>query len=170
MGGLRFGSGSRALNGPESRALRTSLHLERRHLTRLVNALQLLRGRRCNNDDIGSWEAGAGYPKGLLDLLIAIDAAVARLAGRLHAGRDDAGHCRIERPAVETIMELLALDKVGVVLDAAAQAAMMGDQGDVWQRLFDAVVVRTAELCDREGAKLSILRPVSPDGVSAQPP
>lgn len=157
---MRFGVEGRALNGPELRALRTSLHLERRNLTRLVNAMGLLRGRRCQNDDIGGWEAQIGYPKGLLDVLHGLDDAVAAMAAALYAaGGGSQGICTIARPSAPDIAAALPLREFGVIVDEATHAAMMGDEGDVWQRLFDAVVARIAELCARDGGRLVIDRP-----------
>ncbi len=156
---MNLGLEGRALNGAECRALRTSLHLERRHLTRLVNVMGLMRGPRCQNDDIGKWEAQVGYPRALVEVLTRLDEAASALAVRLHA---DAGLTpgvrAIQRPQASEISAALPLVDVGLILDEPTRAVLMGDEGDVWQRLFDAVVVKVGELCVREGSRLTIAR------------
>ena len=166
---MRIGLDTRAPNGPESRALRTMLHLERRNLTQIVNAQRLLGSGRCQNDDLKAWEAGEGYPPGLLKLLSAFDAAVSRLAISLFtAGLRPDGVCDIVRPAATELAAFFPVHEFGLVLDAECQAMLMRDGGDIWQRLFDAVVDRVAELSERRGARLTVSSsvgvPVAQDG------
>ena len=157
---MRIGSAKRPLNGPESRALRTGLHLERRHVSRLINLLRVLDGR-FQNDDVTAWERGEeGYPYAVVKLLVSFEDVVTQISAvQFVRGCIKAGECEIVQPELEELLALFDITTDQLVLEARSHPALVGEGADLFQRLFDAVVARIANRCEHEKLTFTILTP-----------
>lgn len=136
----RFGDpASGELNGAESRALRASLNLERRHVVAMVNALEIF-PEPLTLDRLTQWERskGRGYPLGAVTALEAFSAGVDRLAATF------AGPVARRPVGGRRIAQLMALAQGGLHLDRAAFDMLDQGGGDFWQVLCDAAINRAA--------------------------
>lgn len=138
-----------ALSGPESRALRASLNLERRHIAVLVTAAQLWAKRPAATSDVAMWERSSrGYPQELVHDLQTLDVAVGRLSADLaeEAERDTAAEvATLRRPrGPKRVHQLLRLHEIGVDWGPEVVGSLDADGGDFWDRLADAAITRAA--------------------------
>ena len=137
-------------------------------MTQLINLLGVLGGRRTQNDDVSAWEqAEEGYPYGVVRLLNSFDAGVLRVSAALFSkGQAEPAQVLVVRPSATGIVQLFTILEEEMALDARTHVALFGDGGDFWQRLFDAVIHRVADLSERAGKTLVIL----PNGEDASGP
>lgn len=142
-----FGAADQDLNGAESRALRTSLNLERRHVVLLAEALAFT-ADPVTTARVTQWErsTGRGYPRELVALLNTLDAAVERRAApRVAPEPDVKSHRVLRRPlGGRRIAQLLDLAAHGLPLTPRQFEVLDREGGDIWQCLMDATITRAA--------------------------
>ncbi|MEH0194595.1 hypothetical protein V7S57_02550 [Caulobacter sp. CCNWLY153] len=142
-----FGLRGEPLSGPESRALRSLLNLERRHVTALANALGFFK-REVTTSDVTMWERSKthGYPEALTTALDQIltavrnagDVLAAQACTTAAANKDEVA--AIRRPlGARRVVGLLDLPAEGLVFSAAGMAILDTADGDFWQALADAM-------------------------------
>ena len=161
-----FGLPGEDLTGPESRALRTSLNLERRHVVALCNALSLRRDET-TAQILTSWERGKerGYPDSLVDVLEILETAVDRLAlSMAEPVPPAASHQTLRRPlGAKRILALLSPGQMGLVFDEVSLGLLDQSGGDFWLALADAAVSRAAVLLRRYGCSVSVVMDREPE-------
>lgn len=158
-----FGLPGQPLTGPESRALRTSLNLERRHVVALCNALHLRRDETTAGI-VTNWERAKerGYPENLTTALEVLETGVDRLCLAWAAELlpswwqesptsvlvgEEGSTKTLRRPlGAKRIVELLRPADLGVVFDEVAMGLLDQSGGDFWLALADAAVARAAIL------------------------
>lgn len=150
-----IGRHGKDLTGVECRILRAAVGLERRHLARIIDTLDLAPGvveaksERTSAwiDRITAWEKskGRGYPAAVVVALTALEDAVQAWA--LQAG-DEAGgegEAVLYRPlGARHAFALLELDRYGLTLTPAQMAALDNPNGEIWLALADTAIVRAA--------------------------
>lgn len=137
------------LTGPECRALRATINLERRHVTALANAIGLS-STEVMTSQVSGWERSSkdGYPEALTTAMEKLEGAVQGLACDLRAEAlldqlITPGVLYVKRPPVGRYdLAALDLDGAGLELDDRAREILEQCGGDFWQALCDAAVNR----------------------------
>ena len=169
--------------GVESRALRSTLNLERRHVVALANAIGLY-ADDVTTSQVTSWERGkpGGYPEALTTALETIASAVRWMAGGLveeamvNAGLIDEGFLegedalrrilyerwgtalQLRRPlGAKRVLMLLDLGAHDLVLDHHALDVLDQGGGDFWQALADAAISRALIICEAGGSSVQVV-------------
>ncbi len=167
-----LGRRGRDLTGVECRILRASLGLERRHVARFIETLDLAPGavdttfERINAwiGRLTAWEKakGRGYPGALVQALTSLEDAVeawARQAADEALGEGDAV---LYRPlGARHAFALLELDRYGLRLTPDQIAALDNPNGEIWLALADAAIARAALYL-----RPTLYRPHRPGGVT----
>lgn len=161
-----FGMPGEDLTGAESRALRTALNLERRHVVALCNALQLRRDET-TAQIVTSWERGKerGYPDNLVSALEVLETAVDQLAQSMaEPAQPAAAHQTLRRPlGAKRILALLSPARMGLVFDDVALGLLDQSGGDFWLALADEAVTRAALLLRAYGCTVSVVLDREPE-------
>lgn len=161
------------LSGPESRALRCALGLERRHVLTLVNALGLT-PRVATMDTVTSWEKSRerGYPGEVVDALHALDTAVQTLAARYFATPLDRGRAVLRRPlGAKRAHQLLAPADHGLDIPPGPLRILDHSGGEFWVALADTALTRAALRFRDRGIRTYVELDREPDEtVSPDPP
>lgn len=150
-----IGGGRRDLTGVECRILRASLGLERRHVARFIETLDLAPGAVDTTfERINAWIArltawekakGRGYPGALVQALTALEDAVEAWARQAASEAGGEGEAVLYRPlGARHAFALLELDRYGLRLTPDQIAALDNPNGEIWLALADAAIARAA--------------------------
>lgn len=169
-----FGVPGQPLTGPESRALRTALNLERRHVVAMCNALKF-RDDETTAQIVTAWERGKdrGYPDNVAIALSTLETGVERLAlgwaqfafdSYSNSNEIDGKVWTLRRPlGAKRILTLLAPADDGLIFSEAALQVLDQSGGDFWLALADAALSRAATILAREGFALRVVLDREPD-------